>query len=910
MNLVNEILDRLLNDKTLKFKDTKSAEFLRNGICPQCGSDGLWVYRESPWALICAKMNNCGVITDIRNFYKDLFENFTERYPATTTDPNASARAFLEYRGLNTGAMAGWYSQEQMRLADGSTAQSIRFKISDDCYWARLLNQEDIRRNKGNKAKIVGPFKGECWAPPRQDINDRDTVWITEAIFKSCALSFLGKKTITGLSANNLPIEFIKRNAGRKITWVIALDNDHAGHRHAPEYKKQLQAMGEKVLVAYPRGKDDWDEAYRRRWKDMDGNRHEYLTDEYFKKALWRGAYHSATTAVEKAFWLFVKTDHKYMVIEHNHRIWKSTIRDKKDDSAMEGYKGRYLTNSEVLYTTAKENPEPCIQEFKSAYQTTAISNCLPKFLYAEINPQTEDKHYFFRVTFPGRQQQALTGLSSNDIDCPSNFKRSLLSKVTGALFNGVQADLNYLHSSWFDANEGPEEIRTIPFVGYDKFTGAYAFPDFGYYQGKMVKKNKDGYLAFGNLSLKSNLKLIEDNIYHQGNDHFDPAWYRDFYFVFEHQGLAALAFWTGSLFAEQIRQKQEGYTLLEISGDRETGKTTLTKLLWRLLGVSRYEGVDPLKMNDRALARKFAQAGNIPLVMIEGDRNESKKRSMFDYDWLKTTWEGGAIRGTGWKNHGLETNEDPFKGSVMVVQNLTIDGSDALLSRFVHLHMSAKGYNADVEKAIHRLRETDIDTMAAFRNRILCHEPELLKAYFQQYDSAHRKLIERANREQIKLTPRVIQNHAQILAWAHALQPVFKGEITDMQLSHFERYLWGRCLDRQRRLQSEHPMLQQFWDYYDKLNWKTVQHENGKTYNVEILNHLPGSGKIAVNLTDFDELCGEHKLQRLDINELKQLFPNSVSRRYIENKPLRSKQANMNGRTRRCWIFDEVVNG
>lgn len=910
MSLVSEILDRLLNDRTLKFKDTKSAEYLRDGICPQCGGDGLWVYRESPWSLICAKMNNCGVITDIRNFYKDLFENFTERYPATTTDPNASARAFLEYRGLNTGAMAGWYSQEQMRLADGSTAQSIRFKISDDCYWARLLNQEDIRRNKGNKAKIVGSFKGECWAPPRQDINDRDTVWITEAIFKSCALSFLGKKTITGLSSNNLPIEFIKRNAGRKITWVIALDNDHAGHRHAPEYKKLLQDMGEKVLVAYPRGKDDWDEAYRRRWKDKEGNRHEYLTDEYFKKALWRGAYHSATTAVEKAFWLFVKTDHKYMVIEHNHRIWKSTIRDKKDDSAMEGYKGRYLNNSEVLYTTANENPELCIQEFKSAYQTTAISNCLPKFLYAEINPQTEDKHYFFRVTFPGRQQQALTGLSSNDIDCPSNFKRSLLSKVTGALFNGVQADLNYLHLSWFDANEGPEEIRTIPFVGYDKFTGAYAFPDFGYYQGKMVKKNKDGYLAFGNLSLKSNLKLIEDNIYHRGNDHFDPAWYQDFYFVFEHQGLAALAFWTGSLFAEQIRQKQEGYTLLEISGDRETGKTTLTKLLWRLLGVSRYEGVDPLKMNDRALARKFAQAGNIPLVMIEGDRNESKKRSMFDYDWLKTTWEGGAIRGTGWKNHGLETSEDPFKGSVMVVQNLSIDGSDALLSRFVHLHMSAKGYNADVEKAIHRLRETDIDTMAAFRNRILCHEPELLKAYFQQYDSAHRKLIERVNREQIKFTPRVIQNHAQIMAWAHVLQPVFKGGITDMQLSHFERYLWGRCLDRQRRLQSEHPMLQQFWDYYDKLNWKTVHHENGKTYNVEILNHLPGSGKIAVNLTDFDELCGEHKLQRIDINELKQLFPNSVSRRYIENKPLRSKQNNMNGRTRRCWIFDEVING
>ena len=909
MSLIEHILEKLESDKQLRFKDTKSPKYLRDGICPKCHEDGLWVYRDSPWSLICAKMNSCGAITDVRDYYQDLFDNFTKRHPATEADPNASARAFLDYRGLNTGAMAGWYSQEQMRLKDGSTAQSIRFKISDDCYWARLLNQEDIRRNDNKKAKIVGPCKGECWQPPGQDINDRDVVWITEAIFKSCALSFLGKKTITGLSSNNLPINFIKRNSGRKITWVIALDNDHAGHRHSPHYKQQLKELGERVLVAFPQGKDDWDEAYRKRRKNKDDEWVEYLSEEYFKKALWRGAYYSAETAVEKAFWLYVKTDQKYMVIEHRHKIYRSTIRNKNDEHAMEDYKNRYLTNSEVLYTTATENPEFCIKEFKSAYQTANISNCLPKFLYAEINPQTEEKHYFFRITFPGSQPTALAGLSANDLDCPSNFKRALLSKVTGARFKGVQADLDFLHEEWFDSLNGPEEIRTIPFVGYDRHTGAYAFPEFGYYQGKMVTKNRDGYLSFGNLSLKSSLKTNEENFYHRGEREFDGSWYKDFYFVFEHKGLAALSFWAGSMFAEQIRQKQEGFTLLEISGDRETGKTTLTKFLWRLMGLNKYEGVDPLKMNERALARKFAQGGNIPMVLIEGDRNESKKRSMFDYDWLKTTWEGGTIRGTGMKNHGLETTEDPFKGSVMAVQNMTIDGSDALLSRFVHLHMTAQGYDHEVEKAIYRLREWDIEKLASFRNRILCDEPALLKNYFQQYDLAHKKIIERANQAKTKITPRVIANHAQILAWAHTLQTVFKEQITDLHLRHFESYLWDRCLDRQRRLQTEHPIIQQFWDYYEKLNWRTVN-ESGNSYNVEILNHLSGSGRIAINLTDFDEACGEHKLQRLDMTELKRLFPNSVTRRYLENKAIRSKLANLNGRTRCCWSFEEAVNG
>ena len=911
MNLEKDILDCLLKDTQLDFKGLKNPKYLQDGICPECNhkSRSLWTYRESPWTLICSRMKNCGTTISVRDRYEELFENFSERYPATTEDPNASARAFLQYRGLNTEEMAGWYSQEQMRLSDETTAQSIRFKISDDCYWARLINQDDIRRNNKKKVKIVGPSRGECWQPPGQDINDGDTVWITEGIFKSCALSHLGKKTISGLSANNLPTKFIQRNAGRKITWVIALDNDQAGHTVSPEYKDQLKELGERVLVAFPNGSSDWDEEYRKRRKNKNDQWEEYLTEKYFKDALWNGAYATADSAMEKAFWLYVKTDQSYMVIEYGSRIWRSTIRDKNNENNMAEYKANFLTNAEALYTSATENPAPYIQEFKSAYQTIAISNCLPRFLYAEINPQNDDKHYFFRVTFPGRKHHALAGLSANDLDCPSNFKRSILSKVTGARFKGVQADLDILHERWFDSANGPEEIRTIPFIGYDKTTGAYAFPDFGYYRGTMVNKNREGYLAFDNLSIKSNLKLLEENIYHRGKDHFKADWYQDFYFVFENEGLAALSFWAGSLFAEQIRHKQEGYTLLEISGERETGKTTLTKLLWRLLGLSKYEGVDPQKMNERALARKFAQGGNIPMVMIEGDRNESKKGSMFGYDWLKTTWEGGVIRGTGLKNMGLETNEDPFKGSVMIVQNMTVDGSDALLSRFVHLHMTAKEYNPEVEKAIHRLRDRDIEECASFRNRLIRDEQNILKAYFHQYGKAHARLIERANQEKTKFTPRVIQNHAQILGWAHTLAPMFNSEITPLQLKHFESFIWGRCQDRQRRLQSEHPMIQQFWDYFEILNWKTA-HEQGRPYNIEILNHLPGTGKIAINLTEFDEACGTHKLQRLDTGELKRLFPNSTGRRYLENKAIRSKLPHMNGRTRCCWIFQEAVNG
>ena len=269
MSLLTDLIRELENDQELNFKKLDSGGYMQEGICPSCGKRELWTYRESPMVLFCGRRNNCGDTFHVRDRYKHLFENFTERFPATEEDPNASARAYLrDDRGFNTGLLAGWYSQEQMRFEDGSTAQSIRFKVSDNCYWARLIDAKDIRRNKGNKTKVVGDYKGECWKPPKQEINDGDKVWITEGIFKSIALleSKFEKecmKTVSALSANNLPIEFIKRNADRNITWVIALDNDNAGISSSIKFKEQIKELGERVLIAIPAGKPDWDDEFR-----------------------------------------------------------------------------------------------------------------------------------------------------------------------------------------------------------------------------------------------------------------------------------------------------------------------------------------------------------------------------------------------------------------------------------------------------------------------------------------------------------------------------------------------------------------------------------------------------------------------------------------------------------------------
>ncbi|MCP5904682.1 ATP-binding protein, partial [Klebsiella pneumoniae] len=91
-------------------------------------------------------------------------------------------------------------------------------------------------------------------------------------------------------------------------------------------------------------------------------------------------------------------------------------------------------------------------------------------------------------------------------------------------------------------------------------------------------------------------------------------------------------AFWLGALFAEQIRAVQKSYPFLEVVGEPGSGKSTLLEFLWRLSGRPDYEGFDPSKSTPVARARNFAQVGNLPVCLIEGDRTlDNAKQRAFD---------------------------------------------------------------------------------------------------------------------------------------------------------------------------------------------------------------------------------------------------------------------------------------
>nr|WP_256589116.1 toprim domain-containing protein [Pseudomonas sp. ACN8] len=93
-------------------------------------------------------------------------------------------------------------------------------------------------------------------------IEQGDTVYVVEGIFHAIALILAGYKAIAAISANNFPWDTVEAHKCLKVRWIIALDDDKAGHSVIPKYRSQLLARDELAWVALAGTDRDWDDVY------------------------------------------------------------------------------------------------------------------------------------------------------------------------------------------------------------------------------------------------------------------------------------------------------------------------------------------------------------------------------------------------------------------------------------------------------------------------------------------------------------------------------------------------------------------------------------------------------------------------------------------------------------------------
>lgn len=889
-DLREEVLRHLAEFKFAKEENG----WLRKGECPSCHKKELYTKAEHPWVLRCGRLAKCGAEWHVKDLYPELFQDWSKRtHEQQKTNPNAAAEAYLsQARGFDLARIAGWYRQESHydgRADNGRGAGSatVRFTVGDG-FWERLI---DRPARFGKKKAVFKPgmhYQGTWWQPPGLQLAGVHRLWLVEGIFDAIALQHHDMPAVALLSCNNYPgqalTELRKAHAerGTECVLVWALDSDAAGAGYVRKWVAKARQEGWTCEAAQipqtSKSKVDWNDLHQR----------ERLGEKHLAEYLHHGALLIAASASEKGLLIYRHSGGKRteFPFDHDNRLYWFKLDLDAFNRALQALEkeGRHDSDEEMRD-----------EALKQAHVIRPIANCLPRPLYYQANLITDEAWYYFSVSFPHDGKPVKNTFSAGALSAAAEFKKRLLSIAPGAVFSGTSSMLERMME---EGLYNIHRVETIDFIGYAKEHGAYLLGDVAARDGKLYEINAEDFFDFGKLSLKSLNQSVQLSI------NRDQASYRDTWFpllwrCFGAKGLAALAYWLGALFAEQIRAAQKSFPFLEIVGEAGAGKSTLIEFLWKLLGRADYEGFDPSKSSLAARARNFAQVANLPVVLIESDREKlgSDKGGphvkSFDWDELKTAFNGRSVRARGMATGGNETYEPPFRGAIVISQNNEVQASEPILQRIVHLTFDRAGQTPKTREAALALEQMPLADVSGFILRAALREAEILKLIAER-TPAHEAALQA--RPGVKST-RIAKNHGQIAALADALRLVTP--ITDEQHEALVDQIYAMAEERQQAINADHPIVSEFWETFEFLDEGNYP-----------LNHSRSpDAQIALNLNHFIQGCREKGQAAPAVADLKKLLRTSKRYPFVEcrvvNSGLKAENQTNASTSLWCWVFD-----
>ncbi len=878
--------------KKFGFKKTRG-KWLQEGKCPNCDEQKLFCASDQPKLVRCGRANSCGYEETVRSILPELFEDWSKQAPATKENPNATADAYLLHeRGLELAGLRKAYRQELYRdFETGQTSATIRFMLPGDTYWERLIDRPARFEKKAHFEK-GGSWSGHCWMHPDVSFNDlaqMDEIWVAEGIFDAEALrlAFRGRDikraAASAMSCNTYPEHFLNElrkaiasgpSPKHQPTIIWAFDVGAAGVTYTRKFALRAAVEGWTTTAAQvkPDGegsKFDWNDLWIRHRDHKGAADNAPLGELAIDEFLHNGEITIADSAYEKAKLIFARAD---------KQARRLTSFDLRFDNRIYWAKKNYSNDDEAPTVEVHE-----------------ICNCAFRILYRERNEITDETSYFVQIDFPksnGRKRLSEKARFSNgQIANNVEFKKRLLAFA--AVWTGEAGQLDRI----IKRQTGDlKKIEPIDFTGYSPPHKAWVFGDLAVRDGRVIKINADRYFDLGGAAVKraSPQNLLTINYNPDGNDF---SWLDNVWAAWGPQGLITFAFFTMSAFAVQIRKKHASLGFLEITGEGGSGKTTLVTALWRTFGRPDHEGIDPNKGTAAYLGRSLMSVSNLPVGLIEGNRDDDRRSHGKQFDWaeLLTLFNGNNPRGRAMKTMGNEIHDPPFLGSIYLMQNEPISAMQPVLERIMSMEVNKARWSESTAAAAERIEAMANDDVSATLVHLVKQEDDYLPFFFDRYDHHRATLKTRVDGLQ---NDRIIKCHAQLMAGIEALQHCFN--VPADRLAETVIFAERMALTRQQTAGGDHPMIAEFWEKVDYLIRKEddCRHEAGTSIN----QHTKPAQYIAINLPEFEARIGKAQLKSMDMAALKRILRNSRSRKFIKTGPV----TNPAGKSVACWIFKQ----
>lgn len=698
-DLPHNILSALKRDNP---KAKESNDKIHGLQCPVCNKNEAWAYADNPFSIICNRANNCGEKTPVKQIYPALWQDLAKRYPPTPTDKKATARAYLESRGLKPDLIE--FEQSSYKI-EGKTYQTVKF-FQDGVNQHRIIDYSGRDKNR-----TLNVYSGKVYKT--KSFDTAKEVFVTEGIIDAESWEQSGKAAIATYSSGSIPKEWYQANKDKKF--IICFDNDKAGHNGIIKTIECFKELGIDYKVALlPKGKDTNDFLISGLLKDTEIEK--TLTEAWFKGKLF------LAPSAEDYFALCAeKFNLTRMIFEFKGKTYKGWVKP--------------ATNTEA-----------------GAYMTAVLLDCSIKLLHSVIDDSLDDSQkmeHFIEIE-SSREGINRFRLNADSLSKLDSFKSILQNHRQ--IFYGKADDLNHLSAYLFKYK--PAKIRALSTLGYDDKSGGFYYPKFAYNsKGQRVTCNGDKYFT------ESNIKPFHgnsDTLINRLEQMDLRQFITDLHAAYGYKGLLALGFYVSATFSHLIFDHYGFMPFLSLYGDPHAGKSFITKLLNRCFFVDS-EGQTMTSSNTaKGELRKISQKSSMVCCLLEGRTGKSR----FDYDGILALYNRNSLYSRATTDQTNRTHDLAFKAALSFVWNHEAFTIQPAKERVISLHFAEGEMSDSTATAWEKLNALSPEQLASLGDYILTN-----RVYFENELIGHAKDYSLILKEKGIKTARIADNHAIALA-------------------------------------------------------------------------------------------------------------------------------------------------